>query len=58
MEAIPVSLGTGLLTVLLQSGVESRDDFGFHPLEVVESRRSQAFSNTRLTITASGFGCP
>ena len=44
--------------VLLQSRADSREDSVFHPLVFVEGRRSQAFSNTRLTITASGFGCP
>lgn len=37
---------------------ESRDGSVFHPLRLAACRRSQAASNTRLTITASGFGCP
>lgn len=37
---------------------ESRDGSVFHPLRLAACRRSQAASKTRLTITASGFGCP
>lgn len=37
---------------------ENHEDSVFHPLMVAESRRSPALSHTRLTITASGCGCP
>ena len=47
-----------LVMVLLQtSGGEPRRP-SLHPLMLAAGRRSQAASNTRLTITASGFGCP
>ena len=49
---------TGNLTVLLQSWAESRDDPVSHFLMAAACRRSQAVSKTRLTITASGLGCP
>ena len=45
-------------TVLLQSWAESRDDPVSHFLMAAACRRSQAVSKTRLTITASGLGCP
>lgn len=54
MKSFPTLLGL----VLLQSWAESREDSGFHPLMVAESRHSRAFSNIRLTITAFGFSCP
>ena len=44
--------------VLLQSWVESSEDSVSHFLMATAGRRSQAVSKTRLTITASGFGCP
>ena len=44
--------------VLLQSWAESRDDPVSHFLMAAACRRSQAVSKTRLTITASGLGCP
>ena len=47
-----------LKTVLLQSWAESRDDPVSHFLMAAACRRSQAVSKTRLTITASGLGCP
>ena len=46
------------LLVLLQSWAESRDDPVSHFLMAAACRRSQAVSKTRLTITASGLGCP
>ena len=49
---------TGDLTVLLQSWAESRDDPVSHFLMAAACRRSQDVSKTRLTITASGLGCP
>ena len=49
---------TGNLTVLLQSWAESRDDPVSHFLMAAACRCSQAVSKTRLTITASGLGCP
>lgn len=45
-------------SVLLQSWAESRDDPVSHFLMAAACRRSQAVSKTRLTITASGLGCP
>ena len=46
------------LRVLLQSWAESRDDPVSHFLMAAACRRSQDVSKTRLTITASGLGCP
>ena len=46
------------LVVLLQSWAESSEDSVSHFLMAAACRRSQAVSKTRLTITASGFGCP
>ncbi|MDK7749157.1 hypothetical protein QP572_02140 [Brevibacterium sp. UMB10442] len=49
----------GLLeAVLLQSWAESSEDSVSHSLMAAACGRSQAVSKTRLTITASGFGCP
>ena len=45
-------------SVLLQSWAESRDDPVSHFLMAAACRRSRAVSKTRLTITASGLGCP
>ena len=45
-------------TVLLQSWGESSEDSVSHSLMAAACGRSQAVSKTRLTITASGFGCP
>ena len=51
--------GSGIsLTVLLQSGAESGEDSVSHSLMAAACGRCQAVSKTRLTITASGFGCP
>src|SRR5699024_1540187 len=44
--------------VLLQSWAESSEDSVSHSLMAAACGRSQAVSKTRLTITASGFGCP
>ena len=44
--------------VLLQSWGESSEDSVSHFLMAAACGRSQAVSKTRLTITASGFGCP
>ncbi|GFK19404.1 hypothetical protein KbCgl_19760 [Corynebacterium glutamicum] len=44
--------------VLLQSRVEGPRTPEFHFSMVSATQRSQAVSKTRLTITASGFGCP
>lgn len=45
-------------SVLLQSWAESSEDSVSHSLIAAACGRSQAVSKTRLTITASGFGCP
>lgn len=47
-----------VLQVLLQSWGESSEDSVSHSLMAAACGRSQAVSKTRLTITASGFGCP
>ena len=47
-----------IVAVLLQSWAESSEDSVSHSLMAAACGRSQAVSNTRLTITASGFGCP
>ena len=52
------TLGQTPSGVLLQSWAESRDDPVSHFLMAAACRRSQAVSKTRLTITASGLGCP
>ena|SRR5699024_8169574 len=44
--------------VLLQSWAESSEDSVSHSLMAAACGRSQDVSKTRLTITASGFGCP
>ena len=44
--------------VLLQSWAESSEDSVSHSLMAAAGGRCQAVSKTRLTITASGFGCP
>jgi hypothetical protein len=44
--------------VLLQSWAESGEDSVSHSLMAAACGRCQAVSKTRLTITASGFGCP
>ncbi|BCB33030.1 hypothetical protein KaCgl_10040 [Corynebacterium glutamicum] len=44
--------------VLLQSWAEGPRTPEFHFSMVSATQRSQAVSKTRLTITASGFGCP
>ena len=49
---------TGIEEVLLQSWGESSEDSVSHSLMAAACGRSQAVSKTRLTITASGFGCP
>ena len=53
-----VGIPARLIEVLLQSWAESRDDPVSHFLMAAACRRSQAVSKTRLTITASGLGCP
>src|SRR5690625_6729580 len=44
--------------VLLQSWAESSEDSVSHSLMAAACGRCQAVSKTRLTITASGVGCP
>src|SRR5699024_1975374 len=44
--------------VLLQCWAESSEDSVSHSLMAAACGRSQDVSKTRLTITASGFGCP
>ena len=53
-----LSLSELFKTVLLQSWAESSEDSVSHSLMAAACGRSQAVSNIRLTITASGFGCP
>ena len=58
LRAVQMQLFNEFLLVLLQSWAESRDDPVSHFLMAAACRRSQAVSKTRLTITASGLGCP
>lgn len=56
--AAEAGISIGAVQVLLQSWAESSEDSVSHSLIAAACGRSQAVSKTRLTITASGFGCP